>query len=326
MPCPKLNITDFFRFAETEKIINHEVTDLCFAPQKINEYSPFGKTTLATGTITNNKGENIVNRFNFRFSSEYQDNETGLVYYNFRYYSPELGRWLSRDPIGEWGGYNLYAMVGNAPVNWWDWRGLKQSWEGTTFDIFGDRVLASIRFDADSDEPCCEDIKMIQVVRFTHDGKPAINELPEDDIRRKISDEKGYFVDMNSDSSGENEYYQDNRNFIDKLIGNIFFIENSGSTTGFFFGLISDPARMLDMPGAPTKEEWNMKFEFETCAVCAEGKNEGHVYSCITWSFTIGKNGKIDKVNKNLTGSKKSNNFDSAREALKKWQKENLKK
>ena len=35
----------------------------------------------------------------FRFSSEYFDTVTGLVYYNFRYYSPELGRWLSRDPI-----------------------------------------------------------------------------------------------------------------------------------------------------------------------------------------------------------------------------------
>jgi len=62
----------------------------------------------------------IPNRFAFRFSSEYHDSETGLVYYNYRYYSPELGRWLSRDPIGENGGYNLYAMVGNDPVNYWD--------------------------------------------------------------------------------------------------------------------------------------------------------------------------------------------------------------
>jgi len=128
MPCPKLNITDFFRFAETKKIIHNEVTDLCFAEQKINahfEYSPFGKTTVATGTVTNNKGENIVNRFNFRFSSEYFDTESGLVYYNYRYYSPALGRWLSRDPIWEYGGINLYAMVGNDPANWWDWLGLK---------------------------------------------------------------------------------------------------------------------------------------------------------------------------------------------------------
>lgn len=46
------------------------------------------------------------------------------MYYNFRYYSPELGRWLSRDPIEEKGGYNLYGMVNNNPVDYWDWLGL----------------------------------------------------------------------------------------------------------------------------------------------------------------------------------------------------------
>jgi RHS repeat-associated protein len=33
-----------------------------------------------------------------------------------RFYSPSLGRWTSRDPIGEWGGKNLSAFVGNNPV------------------------------------------------------------------------------------------------------------------------------------------------------------------------------------------------------------------
>jgi RHS repeat-associated protein len=60
----------------------------------------------------------------FRFSSEYFDQETGLVYYNFRYYSPELGRWLSRDPIKEQGGMNLYGMVGNDIINLTDINGL----------------------------------------------------------------------------------------------------------------------------------------------------------------------------------------------------------
>jgi len=48
-----------------------------------------------------------------RWSSEYYDSELDLVYYNFRHYSPTLGRWLSRDPIEEQGGLNLYAFVGN---------------------------------------------------------------------------------------------------------------------------------------------------------------------------------------------------------------------
>ncbi len=79
------------------------------------EYSPFGVPTLATGTYAATNP--------FRFSSEYHDPETNLVYYNYRYYSPALGRWLSRDPIGEKGGRNLYIFTYNQPLNHWDIQG-----------------------------------------------------------------------------------------------------------------------------------------------------------------------------------------------------------
>ena len=52
----------------------------------------------------------------FRFSSEYYDSELDLVYYNYRHYSPSFGRFLSRDPIEEQGGLNLYPFVKNAPI------------------------------------------------------------------------------------------------------------------------------------------------------------------------------------------------------------------
>jgi len=51
----------------------------------------------------------------FRFSTKYQDDETDLLYYGYRY--EKDGRWLSRDPIGEKGGMNLYAFVGGDPLN-----------------------------------------------------------------------------------------------------------------------------------------------------------------------------------------------------------------
>lgn len=41
------------------------------------------------------------------------DTATGVTDYGFRYYVPETGRWLSRDPIGERGGLNLYVFVKN---------------------------------------------------------------------------------------------------------------------------------------------------------------------------------------------------------------------
>ena len=76
------------------------------------EYSPFGSLTKTTAAYAASNP--------FRFSSEYFDEETGLVYYNYRYYNPELGRWISRDPIEEQGGYNLYGMIGNNPLYGWD--------------------------------------------------------------------------------------------------------------------------------------------------------------------------------------------------------------
>ena len=40
------------------------------------------------------------------------------------FYNPSTGRWLSRDPIGEQGGLNLYAFVQNSPVDFFDCFGL----------------------------------------------------------------------------------------------------------------------------------------------------------------------------------------------------------
>ena len=45
---------------------------------------------------------------------------SGVLYYGFRYYNAESGRWINRDLIEEEGGNNLYAMVGNDAVNFVD--------------------------------------------------------------------------------------------------------------------------------------------------------------------------------------------------------------
>ena len=82
------------------------------------EYGPFGELIRATGEKKND--------FNFRFSTKYEDTETGLLYYGYRYYNAETGRWLSRDPTGELGGINLHAMVRNSPVNRIDYLGLNE--------------------------------------------------------------------------------------------------------------------------------------------------------------------------------------------------------
>jgi RHS repeat-associated protein len=80
------------------------------------DYDPFGNRLTNTGPD--------VEICPMGFSSKYTDSETGLVYYGFRYFSPMMGRWLSRDPIEERGGVNLYGFVGNDPVNQVDLLGL----------------------------------------------------------------------------------------------------------------------------------------------------------------------------------------------------------
>ena len=55
-----------------------------------------------------------------RFSSKYQDSETDLFYYGFRYYSASMGRWISRDPVEETGGWNLSVAFANCAVSFID--------------------------------------------------------------------------------------------------------------------------------------------------------------------------------------------------------------
>jgi len=47
-----------------------------------------------------------------------------MFFYGYRYYDPETGRWLNRDPIGENGGENLYEFVKNEPTYWIDVLGM----------------------------------------------------------------------------------------------------------------------------------------------------------------------------------------------------------
>jgi len=77
---------------------------------------PFGDILVADDS----DGSGTVGKNPFRFSTHYHDDETGLIYAKNRYYSPELGRWISRDALGETGSLNVYAYVLNSPVSAFD--------------------------------------------------------------------------------------------------------------------------------------------------------------------------------------------------------------
>ncbi|MEX9967747.1 RHS repeat-associated core domain-containing protein [Providencia stuartii] len=70
---------------------------------------------------------------NLRYAGQYFDNETGLHFNTFRFYDPQIGRFIMPDPIGLLGGINLYQYAPN-PLAWVDPLGLDRfpSWMDTT--------------------------------------------------------------------------------------------------------------------------------------------------------------------------------------------------
>jgi RHS repeat-associated protein len=84
------------------------------------EYDPYGNTILADDV--DSSGYAAANPF--RFTTKWLDAQSGICYFGYRYYSPAKGRWATRDPIGEVGGYNLYQFVYNTPQNKQDPLGL----------------------------------------------------------------------------------------------------------------------------------------------------------------------------------------------------------
>ncbi len=83
-------------------------------------YDAFGKLIASSGPM--------ADAFSLRYSTKYFDSETGFYYYGYRFYSPELMRWITRDPIGEAGGVNLYAMCENM-MHSYDALGLSKYWD-----------------------------------------------------------------------------------------------------------------------------------------------------------------------------------------------------
>ncbi len=72
------------------------------------EYGLFGEPVRVTGAA--------AIACPIRFSTKYEDAETGWLNYTFRLYDPNTGRWLRRDPFEEFGGLNVYSFALNAPT------------------------------------------------------------------------------------------------------------------------------------------------------------------------------------------------------------------
>jgi len=82
------------------------------------DYDPYGKPTRNTASGST--------RADYRYAGLFYHAPSGLYLTHYRAYDPVTARWLSRDPVGERGGVNLYTYVGNSPLAFIDPIGLFQ--------------------------------------------------------------------------------------------------------------------------------------------------------------------------------------------------------
>lgn len=143
------------------------------------EYDPYGNLTNATGEQA---GENP-----HRFSTKYFDQESNLYYYGYRYYSTEIGRWVSRDPVGERDGVNLYLFVSNNPTVFYDLLGL--------WDAGDHRRLTAIAFGRAEPSSGLDDYQ-VDISIFLQEANVSVD----DDL---LSDNRWHFnrdIDKNNEN------------------------------------------------------------------------------------------------------------------------------
>jgi RHS repeat-associated protein len=144
----------FFRFGETDDALAYfytrdhlgsvrQMTDTTGAVVASYDYDPYGRTVARIGAAT----------AAFGYADYYVHTPSRLSLTLYRAYDPNLGRWLSRDPIAENGGLNLHSYVTNDPINGRDPLGLNDLTPGnkiqTIFEKWGfDPLTASGYSDA----------------------------------------------------------------------------------------------------------------------------------------------------------------------------------
>ncbi len=93
-------------------------------------YNAFGSSNVMSPAFSPRSSSNFD--WELRYCSYLFDIDTGFYIVRNRFLQPNLGRWLTRDPIGEIAGLNLYAYCSNNPTKFIDPTGLLSIWKSAS--------------------------------------------------------------------------------------------------------------------------------------------------------------------------------------------------
>ncbi|NDO81008.1 hypothetical protein CJP72_09575 [Citrobacter sp. NCU1] len=193
-----------------------EVTDVRGNVRWSGHYGSFGEVRHQTAGFTGALQHTALAHQPLRYAGQYADSETGLHYNLFRYYDPQVGRFIVQDPIGLNGGWNLYQYAPN-PLGWIDPWGLTSCQLSKAMEING--------------TPRPKNSAAHHIVPETAKcAKPARNIL------------KKHQIDINSAANG---VFLPNRNNMDEMSG----ILHNGKHPDDYISAINERIRNADKLG-----------------------------------------------------------------------------
>ncbi|MGE0414383.1 MAG: RHS repeat domain-containing protein [Verrucomicrobiales bacterium] len=228
------------------------VTDEEGNVQERYQFSAFGLRAIMDASWS--PQETSAFGFEFGFHGQILDANTNYYDYGYRYFSPRLGRWLSKDPIEERGDKELYLFVSNSPQNGVDYLGLidiGSYFNGNDFwniPVDSDKVRFSAKKDCPSNQCWKWSVGNITAISIGTGGREFVS------LKGTISP-----------ASGAGCCYS-----MGVMLSNVHWLEYSGIQAGY-----SDPRAFFSVSGLAG-------FEFtSTCSRIEDLKSSGTVFSAI---------------------------------------------
>ena len=172
------------------------ITDAAGHPVEQFRYSLFGQMQVLDGNgnpLANSGLGNI-----WTFAARQWDQESGLLHYRNRVYSPELGRFLQQDPAGYADGMNLYAYAGNNPLLFSDPYGLYRWDHGALDSRVGEWIISQYG-------------QQREIERQQREYEEALRQAEEERRRQQAANERA--------ARAVSQYQQDHQKEIKSLVG-----------------------------------------------------------------------------------------------------------